>query len=56
MAWAPPTQYTSPIPATAAAASVSSATRPDGPGGTHSASSGTPATLAGAAPMSTVDG
>ena len=43
-------------PAMAAAASVSGATAPSGPGGTHRASSATPATRAGAAHMSTVDG
>ena len=57
MAWAPPIAYTSSTPARAAAASVEVATRPVvRSGGTHSTTSGTPATRAGTAVMSTDDG
>ncbi len=56
MAWAPPTRYTSSTPATAAAASVASSMWPSAAGGTHSTTSRTPATRAGAAHISTVDG
>ncbi len=56
IACAPPTRYTSSNPTSAAAASVGAATCPSGPAGTHSTTSGTPATCAGIAVMSTVDG
>jgi len=56
MAWAPPTRYTSSMASRAAAASVAWGTAPSGPGGTHSAISGTPATWAGIAVINTVDG
>jgi hypothetical protein len=56
MACAPPTRYTSSMARSAAAASVAWGTEPSGPGGTHRAISGTPATWAGMAVISTVDG
>src|SRR5581483_10790233 len=56
MAWAPPIRYTSSMASRAAAASVAWGTLPSGPGGTHRAISGTPATWAGMAVISTVDG
>ena len=56
MAWAPPTGWTSSMPTAAAAASVTSAIRPSGPGGTHTAISPTPATMAGTVVMISVDG
>ena len=57
MAWAPPTAYTRCTPATAAAASVTGLTRPVvRSGGTHTTTSGTPATMAGTAVISRVDG
>ena len=52
MAWAPPMRYTSSTPAMAAAASVTSGRVPVvRSGGTHSTTSGTPATRAGTAVM-----
>ena len=57
MAWAPPMAYTSSTPAIAAAASVTGVTDPVArSGGTHTTTSGTPATSAGTAVISTVDG
>ena len=56
MAWAPPTGCTASAPAMAAAASTTSGTPPSGPGGTHTDTHGTPATLAGMTVISTVDG
>ena len=56
MAWAPPIRYTSSTPAMAAAHSVAVSIRPSAAGGTHSAMLPTPATRAGAAHMSTVEG
>src|SRR4051794_7893526 len=55
-AWAPPMASTVSTPAIAAAARTSSGTVPSRRGGTHSTTSGTPATRAGIAVMSTVDG
>ncbi len=49
-------RYTSSIPATCAAHNVASSTRPSEAGGTHRARAPTPATRAGAAHMSTVEG
>jgi hypothetical protein len=55
-AWAPPTAYTSSTPAMAAAANVTCGTEPVASGGTHNTTSGTPATFAGIAVISTVLG
>ena len=56
MAWAPPTEKTSSTPATRAATSVYGFTLPSLPAGVHMATCPTPATLAGMAFMSTVEG
>ena len=56
MAWAPPIRYTSSTPAMEAAHSVAVSILPSAAGGTQSAMLPTPATRAGAAHMSTVEG
>src|ERR1035438_687857 len=56
IACAPPTQKTSSIPATAAAARVASSMWPSGPGGTQSTISSTPATCGGPRPTTTAAG
>ena len=55
-AWAPPTRQPSVTPAIFAAASTAGSTRPSSPGGVTSTISRTPATRAGTAVISTVDG
>ncbi len=55
MAAGPLQQYTSSTPASAAAARIAGAGFPSRPGGVNNTISGTPATRAGTAVMSTVD-
>ena len=56
MAWAPPIRYTSSTPAMDGRAQRGVSILPSAAGGTHSAMLPTPATRAGAAHISTVEG